>query len=600
MALMTYLLKDRHGTYYFRRVVPPALRAFMPAPWRGKANFKQSLGTKKPSAAKIEASKALRECTVAFQTAVRARDGIPADAKVVAEAHPITITDIESDVIAEVLAADDAEREDGDDRRRLQTTDERAEWPDLVSVSFDRKGMEEDHAYAYGDRLSQLNDEYRQAYARRNTSIIDAELRHYLKRRGLQIDSGSDLYRQAGLAMLRGNVRAHEMLLERQSGKIVPAPQPRGDKGPRLSEAFAGWKAGGKVKGSKQPSSRTLLEAEHAVRRFVEWHGDLRLGDIDKGRARDFRDALMKVRTRPPRKLIKLPLRDLLKLDLSDLPTAHANTINKSLNILSAIVAHAVREGKMDRMPSYANPFKGIKLSVDDREAEGRDIFEAADLKAIFRTPVYANGSRPMGGGGEAAFWLPLIALFTGARQSELAQLRIEDLRQDIETGLWFFDIGTEGGRSIKTASSRRKVPVHPHLVSVGLLRYRQALIDQSGGGGDLWPDIKSDAHGRRAGSWSKWFNRYLRVNAKVLDASKVFHSFRHTFKRMCRDVGLAEEVHDALTGHSGGGVGRSYGGGFGLRALAEAIGRIDVPPEAAGVAIREGEGAARLERGRG
>src|ERR1700677_2674145 len=117
MALMTYLLKDRHGTYYFRRVIPPDLRAFMPAPWRGKANFKRSLGTKKPSAAKIEASKALRECTVAFQTALRAKDGIPADGKIVAEekAHLITIADIESDVIAEVLVADDAEREDGDD-----------------------------------------------------------------------------------------------------------------------------------------------------------------------------------------------------------------------------------------------------------------------------------------------------------------------------------------------------------------------------------------------------------------------------------------------------------------------------------------------------
>ena len=75
---MTYLLKDRHGTYYFRRVIPPELRSFMPLPWRGKANFKQSLWTKTPSVAKIEASKALRECTVAFQTALRARDGGPA------------------------------------------------------------------------------------------------------------------------------------------------------------------------------------------------------------------------------------------------------------------------------------------------------------------------------------------------------------------------------------------------------------------------------------------------------------------------------------------------------------------------------------------
>ena len=235
-------------------------------------------------------------------------------------------------------------------------------------------------------------------------------------------------------------------------------------------------------------------------------------------------------------------------------------------------------------MPSFVNPFgKGLKLVADGREEDGRKPFSNEDLSRIFSTSIYdVTRRRPRGGGGEAAYWLPLIALFTGARQSELAQLRIEDLKQDSESGLWFFDIGTEGGRSIKTASSRRTVPVHPHLVSVGLLRYRQSLIvDQRGGaacGGDLWPDIKSDAEGRRAGPWSKWFNRYLRVNAKVLDAGKVFHSFRHTFKRMCRDAGLAEEMHDALTGHSGGGVGRSYGGGFGLRALAEAMRRIEVP----------------------
>lgn len=46
----------------------------------------------------------------------------------------------------------------------------------------------------------------------------------------------------------------------------------------------------------------------------------------------------------------------------------------------------------------------------------------------------------------------------------------------------------------------------------------------------------------------------------------------------MLRDAGIGEELHDALTGHSGGGVDRGYGGGFGLKALAEAIGRIEVP----------------------
>ncbi len=576
---MTYLIKDRHGTYYFRRVIPPALRPFMPTPWCGKANFKRSLETKRPALAKIEASKALRDCTVAFQHAERTMRGGPAKAMIDEAGGPIAIEDIEADAIAAVLAADEAEREEGDDRRHLQTAEERKQWPDLVDVPFGRKGMMGDHAFVYGHRLSELAGEYREAYARRDPNIVDAELRQALRKRGAPIDPTSDFYRQAGLAVLRGHVRGYDLLLERQAGKIVTAPaRPNVNKGPKLSEAFASWKARGGSKGARQPGPRTILEAEHAVRRFREWHGDLRLGNIDKAKARDFRDALAKVRTRLPRDLVKLPLRDLLKLDLSALPAAHANTINKSLNILSAIVAHAMREGEMDHVANYANPFQGVKIGVDEREADPRQPFDTADLKAIFGTGVYAHGTRPRGGGGEAAFWLPLIALLTGARQNELAELRIEDLRQDVESGRWFFDIGTEGGRSIKTASSRRKVPMHPHLERVGLLRYRQSLIDQHGGD-LLWPDIKADAQGRRAGPWSKWFNRYLRVAAKVTDSAKVFHSFRHTFKRMARDASIGEELHDALTGHSGGGEGRNYGRGIGVKALAQAMEKIEAPP---------------------
>ena len=39
MALMTYLLKDRHGTYYFLRVIPPDLRPFVPPPWAAQGEL---------------------------------------------------------------------------------------------------------------------------------------------------------------------------------------------------------------------------------------------------------------------------------------------------------------------------------------------------------------------------------------------------------------------------------------------------------------------------------------------------------------------------------------------------------------------------------
>ena len=168
--------------------------------------------------------------------------------------RPIAIEDIEADAIAAVLAADEAEREEGDDRRHLQTAEERKQWPDLVDVPFGRKGMTEDHAFVYGHRLSELAGEYREAYARRDPTIVDAELRQSLRKRGVPIDPTSDFYRQAGLAVLRGHVRGYDLLLERQAGKIVTAPaRPNVNKGPKLSEAFASWKA---AAGRRERSNR--------------------------------------------------------------------------------------------------------------------------------------------------------------------------------------------------------------------------------------------------------------------------------------------------------------------------------------------------------
>jgi hypothetical protein len=49
-------------------------------------------------------------------------------------------------------------------------------------------------------------------------------------------------------------------------------------------------------------------------------------------------------------------------------------------------------------------------------------------------------------------------------------------------------------------------------------------------------------------------------------------------FKDRCREADLGEELHDALTGHANGGVGRDYGAGFSVRRLAEGMERIDFP----------------------
>jgi integrase len=190
-------------------------------------------------------------------------------------------------------------------------------------------------------------------------------------------------------------------------------------------------------------------------------------------------------------------------------------------------------------------------------EREQRLPYSADDLAVIFSGPVHKRTERPKGGAGEAGYWLPLLALYTGARLEELGQLTRGDVRS--ERGAHFLLITDRGeGARVKAHSSRRRVPLHQKVLKLGFLDYVHSIKSATD---PLWPLLRIDKHGARTQAFSKWFNRYA-DSLGIKDPRKVLHSFRHTFKVACRAAGISEEVHDRLTGHAGGSVGRTYGSG--------------------------------------
>ncbi|WP_140943652.1 site-specific integrase [Prosthecodimorpha hirschii] len=497
------------------------------------------------------------------------------------------ITDTEAEHIARSIHADwlsfDEEQREGDDRRDLTYEDERGGHLTPLQFGPGERGMEADAFKAYGDFLDEEADQLRTAYARRDTRVVEAEVAAFLRAQGRELPASPQDRRPILMKVLEHRVQAIEDLQARQAGKVVPTPtfSESDGAGPRLTEAFAQWKAGGGIKGARVPSPNSILEAEQAVRRFIELHGDLRLGSITKPRAREYRDAIAKLPTRLPKSLRDQPLPSILAKDLSSYPTRDAATVNKLLALLGGIVSHAAGEGLLDDLAGFANPFdKSIRYRRETRAGDSRVAFEAADLTALFASPVYAQGLRPAGGGGEAAFWFPLIGLLSGMRLEEIAGIRLFDMKVDDATKRWFFDVSPEGGRSLKTASSIRCVPLHPLLETIGLLRYRQARVRGGAAPTDrLWNEVVSATGRPASAAWSKWFGRYLGDTVGIEDDHKVFHSFRHSFKRMARDSGLEEALHDALTGHAGrGSAGRAYGRGYSLKPLIAAMDRIEVP----------------------
>jgi hypothetical protein len=181
---------------------------------------------------------------------------------------------------------------------------------------------------------------------------------------------------------------------------------------------------------AKLPGANAANASEVAVRRFAELHGNLRVSSIKRAQVRSLRDAMIKLPKHLPHALQKLPLPRLLEQLPEGLEKRSARTVNKSLRLLSAITNAVANENDFAERPGgWRNPFHKMTIAVEEGEDE-RLPFTLTDLKTIFASSVYTKAVRPKGGRGEAAFWFPLISLFTGTRLEEIAQLYVRDLQQ--------------------------------------------------------------------------------------------------------------------------------------------------------------------------
>ena len=228
------------------------------------------------------------------------------------------------------------------------------------------------------------------------------------------------------------------------------------------------------------------------------------------------------------------------------------STVKKTLGALAAVRAWA-----KDNDYIVVNPAEKITVEATDSDESGRVPYSPEDLKVIFGTKREGNANH----------WLPWLALYTGARLEELGQLRVADVRK--EDGVPYLAIEPGDGKRVKTKSSRRRVPLHPELIKLGFLDFK---AKQAGAGEvRLFPELRATRFSLTA-AWSKYWGRHAR-SLGITDPRKVMHSFRHGWKTQARSV-MSEELHDAITGHSNGSVGRAYGS-VPLRALAEAMAKV-------------------------
>lgn len=166
-------------------------------------------------------------------------------------------------------------------------------------------------------------------------------------------------------------------------------------------------------------------------------------------------------------------------------------------------------------------------------------------------------------------YWVPLIALYSGARLGEVCNLQVDTFQ--IVDDIKVFLVG-EG----KNKASKRTVPIHSKLLQLGLWEYALGL--KARGCKHFLPDEPEAYRSKSAGrKWGQWVSK-----CGITDVSKTFHSFRSTAITDMHDAGEAQAGHVAIqrsVGHTTPGASGSHGQyvrGLKLKNLQSAIESLD------------------------
>jgi len=394
------------------------------------------------------------------------------------------------------------------------------------------------------DRLSEYEQAIRHALGRGQKDFSASALQDWLRLNKIDITESDPLYPGLQIEFLKFAARAAGKQLERAQGvehvtPIAPIIQrSKISSSHHLSDLLDKWKA---IDDTRPVG--TILDYEQAAKSLTAF-----------------------LHNKPATQIMTENIEDWLgSLNL------HYRTLEKKLGIIRTLYNTGITARMLKE-----NPAHGIKIKKPSRVTEApRTPYSHEELNVIFSSPIYTQGFRMEGGGGEAAAWLPLLALLTGARLEELAQLRVEDIKNHPEHGP-YLSITVAAGR-IKNEGSIRDVPIHSELIRAGFLREVERL--KAAGQVRVFPLVDSKGKkGVLSAAWSKWWGRW---NDKlgITDSHKVFHGFRHGFVDACTEAEIQEVVRFSITGHVGKmDDGRKYGTGIPLGIKLKAVRKVRYP----------------------
>lgn len=298
------------------------------------------------------------------------------------------------------------------------------------------------------------------------------------------------------------------------------------------------------VGGTSQENVRKYVEA---WTEFCELNHRVHFHNI---RQKDAKTHLQRLLQLPNRRLVKatykkLPIADVIELDIPPCELLSHTTINQRMKRLARLWDWAIE----NQCYNGANPFVSKRLRLEEKPRE-RGRYSSKDIKTILSSPLFTDEDYQQSSKATKSWWwLLLLALYTGARCGELAQLTVKDVF--MEDGVWCISINDEDNKSVKTKAGIRLCPLHPELISAGFLDYLKYLRSRGATHILPYPNQNTKDASQRCSKWYCGTYRPNHLPDSWVVRHKVFHSFRHTFiNRALKGLDLPLHKIQAIVGH--------------------------------------------------
>lgn len=556
---MTYsglpYLSERQGVYYFRIAVPKGLRRRL-----ARAEIKHSLRTRDKTTAR-QSCRRLSSCAEAFfEFCVNMTELTDQQIQEIAQSYFRALLEESNELVWCV------ERDD--------TLDVADEAKDARNLSQKFKDMDEQ-----GIVPAFIKDEVDEMLAKHGISGLGHKNEAFGILCNAFVRARVESYRITAAKLLKK--RSAEMPMDALFRGIISTRMPEIQMGEQktttgntlkvLTDKFietnkANWQ------------TKTLYDEIRSMAILLEILGENRL--IHTIKAEDIAtiaDILVKLPKNAQQKYKGTSLTEQLAIAAETGETLNAKTAQKYLTMIKSFFAWCVDREYIDKIPGQK-----IDIKINEKE-KPRFPFSPDQLEKLFASPLYTgclNPTKRYKSGNlivkDSQYWIPLVALYSGMRVGEIAQLLSTDVKYEQETPYFDLQDTAEDKKKLKTKYSHRRCPVHPFLVKIGFLDFvKEQQKEQR-----LFSHVVIEE--KQPGTkYSKIFSRYIH-NIEVKTKKTTFHSFRHNFADALDFIGAPEAHKHAMMGHSGGGISAHYGQTLPIAALIDTLQKISYPFEAA------------------